>query len=150
MKDMATDQPLLKLLWRITPDVKFKREYLGPETNFDGECFDGFYSISVLEHVPLEAFEGLSQGIRKASRSNAIVLHAVDHVLRGAGAEYHVQILAKAANECGVPLSDLWEVLGSAEEDVETYFLSAEAHNRYPWRDALRFVSDAEMRFGAL
>lgn len=114
------------------PDVRFKTEYLGPDTNFSGECFDAFYSISVLEHVPLDSIGGVFDGIRKASRPRAITIHAVDHVLRGPGSDYHVRLLAKVANACGAPMSDLWELLGSAEEDVETYFLSAEAHNR--WR----------------
>lgn len=113
-------------------DVRFIREYINPETDFGGRRFDAFYSISVLEHVPLDALEGVTAGIRKASCSDTIVLHAVDHVLRGIGSDYHVQMLASVANQCGVPLSELWGVLDSAEDDVETYFLSAEAHNR--WR----------------
>lgn len=114
------------------PDIRFKVEYLGPNTDFGGERFDAFYSISVLEHVPLDSLDGVFDAIRRACNRKAVMLHAVDHVLRGAGSEYHVRMLAKVANNCGVPASELWELLGSAEEDVETYFLSAEAHNR--WR----------------
>lgn len=114
------------------PDVEFKREYLTSKTEFGGITFDGFYSISVLEHVPLESMSDLAEGIRNGSHSDTVLLHAVDHVLRGHGAEYHNKMLLRVANMCGVSASTLWDMLGTAEENLETYFLSAESHNR--WR----------------
>jgi hypothetical protein len=114
------------------PDIRFKVEYLSPSTDFGGERFDGIYSISVLEHVPMDAFDGVFEGIRKASHEKSVMLHAIDHVLRGAGAEYHMRMLTKVADCCAVPANELRDLLGTAEEDIETYFLSAEAHNR--WR----------------
>lgn len=117
---------------RDYPDVKFKREYLTGDTNFAGEKFDGFYSISVLEHVPLENMANIADGVKKGSHSDTVLLHAVDHVLRGPGSEYHNKMLLWVSNMCGVPPSSLWDVLATAEDDVETYLLSAESHNR--WR----------------
>lgn len=114
------------------PDIQFKVEYLTPNTDFGGERFDAFYSISVLEHVRIESLGVVFDAIGKSSHSKTISLHAVDHVLRGPGADYHVRMLTKVANLNGVPASELWKLLGAAEEDVETYFLSAEGHNR--WR----------------
>ena len=114
------------------PDVKFKREYLTENTDFGDDLFDGFYSISVLEHVPLENLDDVARGIRKGSHRQTKVLHAIDYVLRGPGVEYHNQMALRVANMCGVPASSLWEAISSADENVETYFLSAESHNN--WR----------------
>lgn len=120
------------------PDIEFKREYLGEQTDFGGRKFDGFYSISVMEHVqPASVLKSLTAGIKNHSHDRSIVLHAVDHVMRGAGAAYHADMLERVGADVGVTRADLDRVLDPAELDVETYFLSAEAHNR--WRGGLSY-----------
>lgn len=136
--DGSGNGPLeFEMFQRDYPDVEFKREYLTGTTDFGGMTFDGFYSISVLEHVPLNNMSDVAEGVRKGSHPGTILLHAVDHVLRGPGAEYHNQMLLRVANMCNVPASALWDLLSTAEEDIETYFLSAESHNR--WRGGLSY-----------
>lgn len=115
------------------PDIEFKREYLSADTDFEGRKFDGFYSISVMEHVAApDALASLALGIKNHSHDHAIVLHAIDHVLRGVGMEYHLDMLHNVGATLGITAQDVDEVLSGAELDAETYFLSTEAHNR--WR----------------
>ncbi|PTM45281.1 class I SAM-dependent methyltransferase [Phreatobacter oligotrophus] len=115
------------------PDVRFRREYLNELTVIEPE-FDVIYSISVLEHVPLDNMANLFEGVRKASVEGAVYIHAVDHVLRGIGSDYHLDMLTHVAADCHIRASDLADALDFAADDPDTYFLSAEAHNR--WRGA--------------
>jgi len=121
------------------PDLRFVRSYLGPTTDLGDQPVDVFYSISVLEHVPEAAFVDLTVGVRRAGRSGARTIHAVDHVLKGRGAEYHEHMLLRVGAHCGVPDDAILAALRDADADIETYLLSAEAHNR--WRGGLAYDS---------
>lgn len=121
------------------PDMKFMREYFGAATDLDAGSVDVFYSISVMEHVPEAALADLIAGIRRASRPGALAIHAVDHVLKGRGAEFHEQMLLRVGDHCGVAPQEILRVVGAAADDIDTYLLSAEAHNR--WRGALDYDS---------
>ncbi|MGO4441176.1 glycosyltransferase [Rhizobium sp. RAF56] len=95
--------------------------------------FDCIYSISVLEHLPLEAVAPVFAGITKHTRTkDSPTIHAVDHVLLGNGAEEHFIRLKKMVECLGFPEHSLRDMLANLQEDPDTYFLSAEAHNR--WR----------------
>jgi hypothetical protein len=95
-----------------------------------GETFDCVYSISVLEHLPLDAVDGVSAGIRSHTRGTTI--HAVDHVLKGVGAEEHLVRLRRLVSGLDLDADELDAALDALTCDPETYFLSAESHNR--WR----------------
>ena len=96
--------------------------------------FDCVYSISVLEHIPHPALASVIAGIRKFSRPGARTIHAVDHVLKGNGDQWHLQTLHLLADGLGLPPDELTKVITAATDDTETYFLSAESHNC--WRGA--------------
>jgi glycosyltransferase involved in cell wall biosynthesis len=96
--------------------------------------FDGIYSISVLEHVPIEQIDGVCEGIQEFQGPNGSTIHAIDHVLKGKGDAEHLARLEKIIRGLGLDTRDLDELLARLSEDVETYFLSAESHNR--WRGA--------------
>ncbi len=119
------------------PDLQFVREQFPPRAAV-GSDFSAVYSISVLEHVPLEAIDTVMAGAKDlvAARKGCSI-HAVDHVLAGWGAEEHLEKLQRIAAGMGVSEQALERTIAELEHDPETYFVSAEAHNR--WRGALPY-----------
>lgn len=98
------------------------------------EYFDCVYSISVLEHVPRPGHDEVVAGLRRFLKPDGITIHAVDHVLRGDGAGEHLDGLRSLCSGWGVAPPILDDVLRRLADDTETYYLSAEGHNR--WRGA--------------
>ena len=99
--------------------------------------FDCIYSISVLEHLPAEALDRLGDDVARFARNGACTIHAVDHVLRGPGEAEHLDRLRRVSASLGVARRELDELLVTLADDPETYFLSAESHNR--WRGGARY-----------
>jgi hypothetical protein len=64
-------------------------------------------------------------------------------VLAGWGAEEHLEKLRRIAAGMGVAEPDLEAAIASLTDDPDTYFVSAESHNR--WRGALPY-DQYEMR----
>jgi hypothetical protein len=119
------------------PDLKFIREQF-PPSQAPGDGFSAVYSISVLEHVPLEAIDSVMTGARDLlAEKQGCSIHAVDHVLAGWGADEHLEKLQRIAAGLGVSSEDLQKTITQLEDDPETYFVSAEAHNR--WRGDLPY-----------
>jgi SAM-dependent methyltransferase len=116
------------------PQLRFVRDLFGDRLQGPPErAFDAIYSISVLEHVPGDALRGVYAGLRRFLKPEGCSIHAVDHVHRGAGAAEHLASLRDMAAHLAAPRgADLEETLAAMERDVETYYLSAESHNR--WR----------------
>jgi glycosyltransferase involved in cell wall biosynthesis len=110
---------------------------LFPDAVPAGEEFDCVYSISVLEHVPLGEVGGLCAGIAAHVRDGGVTIHAVDHVLRGRGDADHLERLRRIAAGVGIGDAELDEALARLADDPETYFLSAEGHNR--WRGGMPY-----------
>ncbi len=126
------------------PDVSFVREQFPPRAAI-GDDFSAVYSISVLEHVPLEAIDAVIAGQRKLlEKQRGHAIHAVDHVLAGWGADEHLEKLRRIAAGMGVSDTDLDRAITQLEADPETYFVSAEAHNR--WRGDLPYDQYAMRR----
>jgi glycosyltransferase involved in cell wall biosynthesis len=97
--------------------------------------FDCIYSISVLEHLPMESVSTVFAGIASHTRTrSAPTIHAIDHVLLGDGAEEHFTKLRRMVGCLGLDETDLRATLDRLRDDPDAYFLSAEAHNR--WRGA--------------
>jgi hypothetical protein len=125
------------------PDVKIIREQFPPGADLGGPV-DSVYSISVLEHVPLDAIDALmAAGKEMTAAKGGCQIHAVDHVLLGWGAEEHLTKLRRIAAGMGVSDADLDAAIAALEGDPETYFVSAESHNR--WRGAVPY-DDYAMR----
>jgi uncharacterized UPF0146 family protein len=124
------------------PDLKFVREQFPPAQSL-GADLGAVYSISVLEHVPLEAIDAVMGGAAALLGEGGSQIHAVDHVLAGWGAEEHLEKLRRIAAGMGVAEPDLEAAIASLTDDPDTYFVSAESHNR--WRGALPY-DQYEMR----
>src|SRR5205823_14902288 len=107
-----------------------------------GERYDCVYSISVLEHLPTDAIEEVCAGIRRFARDGSTI-HAIDHVLRGAGDAEHLARLRRITSSLGLAAGELEQLLAELADDPETYFLSAQAHNR--WRGGVPY-DDFPMR----
>lgn len=118
------------------PDLRFVREQFPPDTPVGGDLA-AVYSISVLEHVPLEAIDAVMAGGRKLLGENGVSIHAVDHVLAGWGADEHLEKLRRIAAGTGVSDQQLDAALAELSADPDTYFVSAESHNR--WRGDLPY-----------
>lgn len=116
------------------PGIHFLRQYFSDSASgLDPGAFDGIYSISVLEHIPLEAIQGVFKGIRRFLRTHGgLTIHAIDHVHRGAGADGHLGKLQTIMTELEISHSTLQKIISDLEDDPETYFLSAYGHNL--WR----------------
>ena len=116
-----------------SPAVTFVRdefsdrlEAIAPST------FDCVYSISVLEHIDENGLDGVVAGMRRAMKPTGMSIHAVDHVLRGKGSADHLARLEYLTVRHGWQPDFLESALTRASADPETYYLSAESHNR--WR----------------
>ena len=120
------------------PTLKFVRKTFGDDLDaLEAHGFDGIYSISVLEHVPDDVVASVCSGIRKFCRPGGVTIHAVDHVLRGRGDLYHLDKLLDYAAHLGLNVAKVVRVIEQSELDPETYFLSAEGHNR--WRGSVPY-----------
>jgi hypothetical protein len=119
---------------RRYPHLKFVRSQFNerlPKAPRRG--FDCIYSVSVLEHVPESELPGVFSGLRSFLKPGGVSIHAIDHVLRGSGAAEHLAKLRLMVHGFGFDQADLDALLKRMSADTETYYLSAEAHNR--WRN---------------
>lgn len=130
------------------PDVHFVRELYPPAEPL-ADDYAAVFSISVLEHVPLEHVGAVVEhGHALVAPNGGCSIHAVDHVLAGWGAEEHRAKLDRIVAALGLPAEDLAERIAAMEADPETYFVSAEAHNR--WRGDVPYDQYAMRRIGSV
>ena len=122
------------------PNIRFLRSNFGSTvTGLSDQYFDAIYSISVLEHIPTEQVMMVCDGIKRYCKSTGYSIHAIDHVLLGAGDAFHLDKLKLYADNLGISHRLMEQVLDASERDAETYFLSAAGHNL--WRGAMNYES---------
>ncbi|NBV71227.1 MAG: methyltransferase domain-containing protein [Burkholderiaceae bacterium] len=100
---------------------------------------DAVYSISVLEHLDVAALKNVIDGSKKFLRKGGRHIHAIDFVAAGAGTEHHRQMLDIFFSYFNIPKNEVDALLEKAMSGTETYFLSAESHNR--WRGSIPYES---------
>jgi hypothetical protein len=118
------------------PRVDFIREPFPPSSPLPS-AVAGVYSISVLEHVPIEAIPGLVAAAFELLDAGGVSLHAIDHVLAGWSADAHHERLVEIVRSSGFEPGELEGLLARLERDPDAYYLSAEAHER--WRGELPY-----------
>jgi SAM-dependent methyltransferase len=118
------------------PHLDFIRERFPPAGGLPEDAA-AVYSISVLEHVPVDRVGEVVEVARGAVAPGGICVHAVDHVVAGWGTDRHLERLEEIVRRSRLPLRRLHELLRRLESDPETYFVSAEAHQR--WRGDLPY-----------
>jgi hypothetical protein len=118
------------------PELSFVRERFPPAQGLP-RPIGCVYSISVLEHIPLESIGDVVDGARGLLAPGGCAIHAIDHVLAGWGAEAHLERLEEMVRRLGLDKEDLCRLLDRLRDDPETYFVSPEAHER--WRGALPY-----------
>jgi len=121
---------------RAYPELTFVRDTFPPSHGLEGGC-SAVYSISVLEHVPVESIEAVVSAARERVAPDGCCIHAIDHVVRGWGAREHRERLERVVRASGVERGLLDRTLAAMDEDPDTYFVSAEAHDR--WRGSLAY-----------
>lgn len=115
------------------PHLKFVRATFSDALHEIKEnSLDCIFSISVLEHVPGPALQSVFCGMRRFLKRDGSTIHAIDHVHRGNGADEHLANLRCMMDGFGFQREELDRLLAAMSEDTETYYLSAESHNR--WR----------------
>jgi hypothetical protein len=118
------------------PELTFVRERFPPSGGLPGEvaCV---YSISVLEHVPVDAVGGVVDAALGALAPGGCAIHAIDHVIAGWGADAHLERLEEIVRRSGLDADGLQRTLDRLGEDAEAYLVSAESHEA--WRGALPY-----------
>ena len=124
------------------PDVEFVRERFPPSDGLPATAAC-VYSISVLEHVPPEEIAGVISAATRLTAPEGCSIHAIDHVVSGWGAEAHLERLEEIVRRSGLAAERLRGLIEELRADPDTYFVSAEAHER--WRGALPY-DDYPMR----
>jgi hypothetical protein len=127
---------------RAYPDIEFIRERFPPEAALPAgvACV---YSVSVLEHISAEQIGAVIEAAAELVAPDGCSIHAIDHVVAGWGAEAHLARLEEIVRRSGLDVGRLHALIDQIEGDPETYFVSAEAHER--WRGALPY-DDYPMR----
>lgn len=118
------------------PEIEFIRERFPPSGGLpaDVACV---YSVSVLEHIAAEEIGGVVEAANELVAPEGCSIHAIDHVVAGWGAEAHLERLEETTRRSGLPVDALHSVIAELQTDPDTYFVSAEAHER--WRGALPY-----------
>jgi SAM-dependent methyltransferase len=118
---------------RRCPGVRFVRSSFDDRLVAFGErSLGAIFSISVLEHLDEAALQRIFRGTQLFLAPDGVAIHAIDHVHRGRGDRDHLARLRGIVDGLGLSTSKLEEQLARLTDDTETYYLSAESHNR--WR----------------
>lgn len=129
---------------RTCPDVRFIRErFTDTLEAVPADSFDCVYSVSVLEHIDPEGIDAVVRGMRRCLTPKGFSIHAIDHVHRGRGDVEHLANLTHITHRLGLSAESLMQLLEELSQNTETYYLSAESHNR--WRGSMPY-DDFPMR----
>lgn len=119
------------------PEVRLIRDILQPQINEllgEESTFDAIYSISVIEHIAFPEIQKLFSAMKTYLKPNGYSIHAIDHIHKGEGEKQFRGLIDELSKMSGIPANVVDSVLGKIDYDIDTYFLSAEAHNAWRMR----------------
>jgi SAM-dependent methyltransferase len=125
------------------PNVKIVRGYFEPHMQtFPSASFAAVFSVSVLEHLPLDAAAKCFQAIGEFLAPGGASIHCFDFVLLGLAQEYNLTLARNILNqqaqlENRPAQADFDDLLDRLKGDVETFFLSPQGHHH--WRRGLAY-----------
>lgn len=126
---------------REFPEVRLVRGYFRPgmaELAGEEGSFDAVFSISVIEHIPLPELKQVFAAMQTYLRpETGLSIHAIDLINKGPGAEEQQPLFRALTRMSGLTDEVVNKVLDRMDNDIETYYLSAEAHNA--WRMGLTY-----------
>jgi hypothetical protein len=127
----------------LFPNVKIVRSYLEPGMSaLTAGSFNAIFSVSVLEHLSIEAATNTFRAIREFLAPGGASIHCFDFVLQGNAQEYDLTIarhlLAQQAQlENGPDDPGFEKLLERLKADLETFYLSPQGH--HSWRGGLPY-----------
>lgn len=130
------------------PHVNFVKDFFDSKlSGYSDQYFDGIYSISVLEHIPISGIREVYEGVHKFLKKQGLSIHCVDVVVAGDRAQEHIDLLKEvifqqlslANSACSRQDSDRKcdQLLLNIKDDLETFYLSPEGHNL--WRNTVPY-----------
>ena len=120
------------------PKIKFLRDVFPTGCrSINALPYDCIYSISVLEHLQLNEIDEVICGMKMMTVPGGVTIHAIDNVLLENGAQWHRSSLERIGSHLEITPDQISSLLDKANNDPDTYFLSAEAHNL--WRGSLPY-----------
>jgi ubiquinone/menaquinone biosynthesis C-methylase UbiE len=95
--------------------------------------FDLVFSISVMEHIPLDSWRIIFDDIHRIARPGAIMFHSVDVPVDGPLAQLRLDGLATIPMNCGfVPIDPLLAFNGETiRKDPDVFYVSPLAYTRW-------------------
>jgi hypothetical protein len=129
------------------PGLTFVREAFPPAESL-AEPVACVYSISVLEHTSADDGARAIEAARELVGDGGLSIHAIDHVLRGWGAEEHLERLKRIASASGFSGEQVDAILERMDADPDSYLVSAEAHDT--WRGQLPYDEYPMRRIGSV
>ena len=122
----------------LFPNVRIVRGYFEPQMQaFPPASFDAIFSISVLEHLPIEAAANCFRAIGEVLSPGGASIHCFDFVLQGIAqdhdlttARHILQQQAQLENAQHSPSLD--DLIDRLKTDLETFYLSPQGHHQ--WR----------------
>jgi len=127
------------------PNVKILREYFRPGLpGLALHSFDAIFSISVLEHIPLDSLPACFDAIADFLAPAGMSIHCFDFILQGHGDAHDLvnaqRILTEQKRVTGATDdSPFDELLQRLRADVETFFLSPQGHHH--WRGGQAYAA---------
>ena len=113
--------------------MRFVRDRFGDGlAAIEPRTFDCVYSISVLEHVDGDGLDAITRGMRQALLRPASRSTPSTTSIEGAAPRSTSSGCTRIVERFGGSSGELDETLARLSDDTETYYLSAESHNR--WR----------------
>ncbi len=130
------------------PHVKIIKDLFGTHIDyFEHNQFDAVYSISVIEHIPLEGISDVYKAIPTFVKPGGASIHCIDDVIQGNGTEGHAEMAKHvllnqkrlstpdySEEQLGSDFINLMQQLG---DDLETFYLSPLGHNL--WRGKMAY-----------